>query len=91
MDKSLALTGTAVGLVSLQGYTPDIFAGPAMGYLLDNSQGEQGHQHVFGCWPFFFYRCCRFLVFFCFTEQEGITELQLIDTFKTKLNSNPKT
>lgn len=43
----LALTGTAVGLVSLIGYTPDIFAGPAMGYLLDSSPGEQGHQHVF--------------------------------------------
>ncbi|WP_016988172.1 MFS transporter [Flavobacterium sp. ACAM 123] len=43
----LALTGTAVGIVSLIGYTPDIFAGPAMGYLLDNSPGEEGHQHVF--------------------------------------------
>jgi len=43
----LVLTGTAVGLVSLVGYTPDIFAGPAMGYLLDNSPGVEGHQHVF--------------------------------------------
>jgi len=43
----LALTGTAVGLISLIGYTPDIFAGPAMGYLLDNSPGAEGHQHVF--------------------------------------------
>lgn len=43
----LLLTGTAVGLISLVGYTPDIFAGPAMGYLLDNSPGEVGHQHVF--------------------------------------------
>ena len=43
----LALTGTAVGLISLVGYTPDIFAGPAMGYLLDASPGEPGHQHVF--------------------------------------------
>ncbi len=43
----LVLTGTAVGLISLVGYTPDIFAGPAMGYLLDNSPGEKGHQHVF--------------------------------------------
>ena len=43
----LVLTGTAVGLISLVGYTPDIFAGPVMGYLLDNSPGEQGHQHVF--------------------------------------------
>lgn len=43
----LALTGTAVGLISLVGYTPDIFAGPLMGYLLDNSPGEEGHQHVF--------------------------------------------
>ncbi|MGW9684133.1 MFS transporter [Flagellimonas sp. 2504JD1-5] len=43
----LILTGTAVGLISLIGYTPDIFAGPAMGYLLDNSPGIEGHQHVF--------------------------------------------
>ena len=43
----LVLTGTAVGLISLIGYTPDIFAGPAMGYLLDNSPGATGHQHVF--------------------------------------------
>lgn len=43
----LVVTGTAVGLISLVGYTPDIFAGPAMGYLLDASPGETGHQHVF--------------------------------------------
>ncbi len=43
----LVLTGTAVGLISIIGYTPDIFAGPAMGYLLDNSPGARGHQHVF--------------------------------------------
>jgi len=43
----LLLTGTAVGLISLIGYTPDIFAGPAMGVLLENSPGAVGHQHVF--------------------------------------------
>ncbi len=43
----LALTGTAVGVISFIGYTPDIFAGPLMGYLLDNSPGKTGHQHVF--------------------------------------------
>jgi MFS family permease len=43
----LVLTGTAVGIVSLIGYTPDIFAGPAYGYLLDSYPGEQGHQYVF--------------------------------------------
>lgn len=43
----MILTGTAVGLISLIGYTPDIFSGPAMGYLLDNSPGIEGHQHVF--------------------------------------------
>lgn len=43
----LVLTGTAVGLISLIGYTPDIFAGAAYGYLLDNSPGIVGHQHVF--------------------------------------------
>lgn len=43
----LVLTGTAVGLVSLIGYTPDIFASPAMGYLLERTPGIKGHQHVF--------------------------------------------
>tara|TARA_B100000809_G_C15088592_1_gene512358 strand:- start:1019 stop:1702 length:684 start_codon:yes stop_codon:yes gene_type:complete len=43
----LILTGTAVGLISLVGYTPDIFAGPAIGYLLEDSPGLIGHQHVF--------------------------------------------
>ena len=44
----LALTGTAVGLASLVGYTPDIFMGPLIGVLLDNNPGELGHQYVFG-------------------------------------------
>ncbi len=43
----LVLTGTAVGLISLIGYTPDIFAGPTMGYLLDRAPGAEGHQDVF--------------------------------------------
>ncbi|MBV1922428.1 MAG: MFS transporter [Flavobacteriaceae bacterium] len=43
----LTLTGTAVGLISLIGYTPDIFTGLSIGYLLDNSPGKLGHQHVF--------------------------------------------
>jgi MFS family permease len=42
-----AYTGAAVGLVSFVGYTPDIFMGPLMGYLLDRSPGAIGHQHVF--------------------------------------------
>ncbi len=51
----LVLTGTAVGLISLIGYTPDIFAGPAMGYLLDNAPGIQGHQYVF--WMLALFSC----------------------------------
>lgn len=43
----LTLTGTAVGLISLIGYTPDIFTGLSIGFLLDNSPGKLGHQHVF--------------------------------------------
>ncbi len=43
----LAVTGTAVGIMSLVGYTPDIFVGPVMGHLLDSSPGELGHRHVF--------------------------------------------
>lgn len=43
-----AVTGTAVGIISVVGYTPDIFMGPLMGYLLDKNPGITGHQHVFG-------------------------------------------
>ena len=43
----LAYTGSAVGLVSVIGYTPDIFMGPLMGYLLDSAPGPSGHGHVF--------------------------------------------
>ena len=40
-------TGSAVGIVSVIGYTPDIFMGPLMGYLIDRSPGAVGHHHVF--------------------------------------------
>lgn len=43
----MALTGTAVGVVSVLGYTPDIFMGPLMGYLLDAFPGIKGFQFVF--------------------------------------------
>jgi sugar phosphate permease len=43
-----ALTGTAVGLVSVIGYTPDIFMGPINGYLTDTYPGALGHQYFFG-------------------------------------------
>lgn len=43
----LVCTGTAVGFVSVIGYTPDVFMGPLMGELLDRSPGVAGHQHVF--------------------------------------------
>jgi MFS family permease len=39
--------GTAVGVISFIGYTPDIFMGPLMGYLLDNNPGKLGHQYLF--------------------------------------------
>lgn len=42
-----AFTGTAVGIISVVGYTPDIFMGPVMGVLLDNYPGLLGHQLVF--------------------------------------------
>jgi hypothetical protein len=43
----VALTGTAVGIVSFVGYTPEVFMSSWMGRLLDNSPGPTGHQHVF--------------------------------------------
>ena len=43
----LAVTGTAVGFISIVGYTPDIFAGPLMGYFLDADPGPVGLQNTF--------------------------------------------
>lgn len=43
----LALTGTAVGLISVVGFTPDIFAGPLMGYFIDNFSGIIGFKYLF--------------------------------------------
>jgi nitrate/nitrite transporter NarK len=40
-------TGTAVGLISVIGYTPDVFFAPVAGRLLDRSPGVTGHQHYF--------------------------------------------
>jgi nitrate/nitrite transporter NarK len=42
-----AVTGTAVGLVSVLGYTPDIFVSYVGGVLLDRSPGLSGHQDFF--------------------------------------------
>ena len=44
---SIAVTGTAVGVISVIGFTPDIFVAPGMGWLLDNTAGIAGHQKVF--------------------------------------------
>jgi MFS family permease len=43
----LPITGSAVGVVSFLGFTPDVFMGPLMGVLLDGSPGVLGHRHVF--------------------------------------------
>ena len=43
----LMLTGTAVGLVSVVGYTPDIFVALVAGIMIDANPGVTGHQHFF--------------------------------------------
>lgn len=43
----LRFTGTAVGIISVIGYSPDVFFGPLMGYLLDHYPGAWGHQLLF--------------------------------------------
>jgi MFS family permease len=40
-------TGTAVGIMSVVGFTPDVFMSPLMGYLLDSYPGVLGHRYVF--------------------------------------------
>ena len=41
------LTGAAVGLVSIIGYTPDVFFAPITGRILDANPGIVGHQNYF--------------------------------------------
>ena len=41
------ITGAAVGLVSLVGYTPEIFFAPITGRILDANPGLVGFQHYF--------------------------------------------
>jgi sugar phosphate permease len=41
-------TGTAVGLISAVGFTPEIFFGPLAGRILDRSPGLEGHMDYFG-------------------------------------------
>lgn len=43
----LAVTGTAVGLVSVIGYTPDVYVAAIAGYLIDQNPGLLGFQHLF--------------------------------------------
>lgn len=43
----IILSGTAIGIVSIIGYTPDIFATPLYGYFLDTYEGIKGHQLVY--------------------------------------------
>ena len=43
----LACTGSAVGLISVIGYTPDIFMPLVIGNLLDRHPGAAGHHEVF--------------------------------------------
>ena len=43
----LAVTGTAVGLVSVIGYTPDVYVAAVAGYLIDQNPGLLGFQHLF--------------------------------------------
>jgi nitrate/nitrite transporter NarK len=40
-------TGKAVGLISVVGFTPEIFFGPISGRILDHSPGVTGHLNYF--------------------------------------------
>jgi nitrate/nitrite transporter NarK len=44
---SSALTGTAVGLISVIGYTPDVFFNSVAGRIIDATPGLGGHQHFY--------------------------------------------
>ena len=43
----VAVTGTAVGLVSMIGFTPDVFAYPLVGWLVDSFGAAEGYRLYF--------------------------------------------
>ena len=55
----LIYTGTAVGVISVIGYTPDIFMGPLMGWLIDRSPGPEGHRRFGACRRCRYHQCLR--------------------------------
>jgi MFS family permease len=70
----LIYTGTAVGLISLIGFTPDIFMGPLMGYFLDTFSGGNGHRFVFGFMGLFALLGILFTLLFNLTANRGHAE-----------------
>lgn len=44
----MVYTGSAIGLISVIGYSPDIFSAYVFGLLIDSSPGALGYQYVFG-------------------------------------------
>ncbi len=68
----LPLSGTAVGLISVIGYSPDIFIGPLIGYFLDKYDGIIGHQYVFALLSGFslvgFFAAQKYHVIYCTEE-----------------------
>jgi MFS transporter, GlpU family, inner membrane protein len=40
-------SSSVTGIVSVVGYTPDIFVAPVGGWLLDRSPGVPGHRHYY--------------------------------------------
>jgi len=79
----IALTGTAVGLVSLIGFTPDIYMGPLMGYFLDTFEGGNGHRFVFAIMGIFALLGILFTFLFNLTSNRGhiesLTDSEVID------------
>lgn len=43
----MALTGTAVGFISLVGFAPDVFGHLLAGWFVDSHEGSLGYQHYF--------------------------------------------
>ena len=74
----LPLTGTAVGIISLIGYAPDIFIGPLMGYFLDKYNGIIGHQYVFALLSVFslvgFFAAIKFHAIYCNEASHSLFE-----------------
>lgn len=74
------VTGAAVGLMSVIGFTPDFFFGPISGRILDASPGVVGHQNYFLFLAGIMIAGVMAIAWLIWLRRQGVTKLWPLET-----------